>query len=127
MLESKNSTEYSTIEKAHGRIESRKYYSIDASELPSAGEWTSLRSAGMITRERTIGEKTSVEVQYYISSCEIDAKLLEKVARGHWGVEASLHWVLDVVFREDKLRYRERVGAQNLATVRKLVLDFLRN
>lgn len=64
-------------------------------------------------------------MQYYISSCEIDAKLLEKVARGHWGIETSLHWVLDVVFREDKLRYRERVGAQNLATVRKLVLGAL--
>jgi predicted transposase YbfD/YdcC len=117
--------EYTTIEKAHGRIESRKYYSIDASELPSAAEWASLRSAGMVARERTIGEKTSVEVQYYISSCEIDAKLLEKVARGHWGIETSLHWVLDVVFREDKLRYRERIGAQNLSAVRKLVLGAL--
>jgi predicted transposase YbfD/YdcC len=112
-------------QKAHGRIESRKYYSIDASELPSAMEWTGLRSAGMVTRERTIRGKTSIEVEYYISSCEIDAKLLEKIARGHWGIETSLHWVLDVVFREDKLRYRERVGAQNLATVRKLVLGAL--
>ena len=117
--------EYRTIEKAHGRVEERKYYSIDASELPSAKEWTGLRCAGMVTRERTIRGKTSIEVQYYISSCDIDAQLLEKVVRGHWGIETSLHWVLDVVFREDKLRYRERVGAQNLAAIRKLTLGAL--
>jgi predicted transposase YbfD/YdcC len=116
--------EYTTIEKAHGRIEKRTYFSIDASELPSATEWANLKSAGMVTRERTIKNKTSIEVQYYISSCEIDAKLLEKASRGHWEVE-TLHWVLDVVFREDKLHYRERIGAQNLAAVRKMVLNTL--
>lgn len=116
--------EYITIEKAHGRIEKRTYFSIDASELPSTTEWSNLKSAGMVIRERTIKDKTSIEVQYYISSCEIDAKLLEKASRGHWGVE-SLHWVLDVVFREDKLRYRDRIGAQNLAAVRKMILSAL--
>ena len=58
------------------------------------------------------------------SSCEIDAKLLEVATRGHWGVEC-LHWMLDVVFREDKLRYRERIGAQNLSTIRKIILGVL--
>lgn len=52
-------------------------------------------------------------------------KLLERVVRGHWGIENSLHWVLDVIYREDKLRYRERNGAQNLSTIRKLTLGVL--
>ncbi len=73
-------------------------------------------------RERTLKGKTSIEIQYYITSCEIDAKLLEKVTRGHWGIENSLHLVLDITFREDHLRYRDRIGAQNLATIRKLAL-----
>jgi predicted transposase YbfD/YdcC len=82
--------EYSTIDKEHGRVELRTYYSIDAEDLPSAKEWTNLRSAGMVIRERTTKGRTSTEVGYYISSCEINAKLFEKVVRGHWGIEASL-------------------------------------
>jgi predicted transposase YbfD/YdcC len=112
--------DFETAEKGHGRVEVRTYISMDASELPSAEEWTGLKSVGKVMRERTLKGKTSIEIQYYISSCEIDAKLLEKVTRGHWGIENSLHLVLDVTFREDHLRYRDRIGAQNLSTIRKL-------
>lgn len=112
--------DFETTEKGHGRVEVRKYISMDASELPSTEEWVGLKSAGKVIRERTLKGKTSIEVQYYISSCEIDAKLLEKVTRGHWGIENLLHLVLDVTFREDHLRYRDRIGSQNLATIRKL-------
>lgn len=116
---------YETFEKSHGRVESRKYFSLDGTELPSALEWEGLKSLGKVIRERTVNGHTSTETEYYISSCEIDARLLEKVVRGHWGIENSLHWVLDVTFREDKLRYRDRIGAQNLASIRKLVLGLL--
>ena len=116
---------YETTEKAHGRIERRIYYSIEADELPSQKEWTGMKSIGMVIRERTEKEKTTKEVQYYISSCEIDAKVLAKATRGHWGVENNLHWTLDVIFREDKLRYRERTGAQNLSVIRKIILGAL--
>ncbi len=61
-----------------------------------------LQSLGIVIRERTERGKTTTEIHYYISSCEIDAQLLEVATRGHWGVEC-LHWMLDVVFREDKL------------------------
>lgn len=114
--------DYESMEKAHGRVEIRKYYSIDAEGLPSQNEWTDLKSLGMVIRERTGKDKTSKEIQYYISSCEIDAHLLSKTVRGHWGIENNLHWSLDVVFREDKSRYRERIGAQNLSIIRKIVL-----
>ena len=117
--------DYETLEKSHGRVELRKYHSLDATELPSAEEWQGLRSIGKVIRNRTEKGRMSSEVEFYISSCEINAHLLEKVVRGHWGIENSLHWVLDVTFREDKLRYRDRVGAQNLASIRKLVLSVL--
>lgn len=116
---------FETVEKSHGRVEERKYFSLDGSELPSAEEWKGLQSIGMVVRERTEKGKSTKEIHYYISSCEINAQLLAKVTRGHWGIENSLHWVLDVIFREDKLRYRDKIGAQNLASVRKIVLASL--
>lgn len=85
---------FETVEKGHGRVEIRKYTAIDASELPSAAEWRGFRTAGKVTRERTYQGKSSSQIQYYISSCEIDARLLEQVVRGHWGIENSLHLVL---------------------------------
>jgi predicted transposase YbfD/YdcC len=117
--------DFETFEKSHGRVEHRKYHSLDAEGLPSTKEWMGLRSVGMVTRKRSINEQTTTEIQYYISSCEIDARLLERVSRGHWGIENSLHYVLDVSFREDRIRYRDRVGAQNLAAVRKITLGAL--
>ena len=116
---------FETMEKGHGRVEIRKYTAIDASELPCTTEWKGFQTAGKVTRERTHKGKTSIETQYYISSCEINAQLFEKVVRGHWGIENSLHLVLDITFREDQLRYRDRIGAQNLATIRKLTLAAL--
>lgn len=116
---------FETIEKSHGRIEIRKYTVIDSSELPSTKEWAGFKSAGKVIRDRTYKGKTSTETQYYISSCEIDAKQFAKVVRGHWGIENSLHLVLDITFREDQLRYRDRIGAENLAAIRKLTLSAL--
>ncbi len=86
--------QFETIEKGHGRVEIRNYTAIDASELPCTAEWKGFQTAGKITRKRTHQGKISLETQYYISSCEIDAQLLEKVVRGHWGIENSLHLVL---------------------------------
>jgi predicted transposase YbfD/YdcC len=88
-----------TIEKAHGRIESRKYYSLGAEDLPSAQDWKVMNSVGKVIRERTEKGKTTKEIHYYISSCEVDAGILEMATRSHWGVENGLHWALDVVFR----------------------------
>lgn len=116
---------YETMEKAHGRVENRKYYSIDADGLPSKTEWTGMKSLGMVIRERTIQNKKTKEIQYYISSSEIDAKCLSIATRGHWAVENNLHWTLDVIFREDKLRYRERIGAQNISIIRKVIVGAL--
>ena len=112
---------FETLEKSRGRVESREYYSIDAEGIHSGAQWAGLTSLGMVIRERTNKGKRSKEIEYYICSTEINAPLLEKVVRGHWGIENTLHWVLDVTFREDKVRYRERTGAQNLAAIRKII------
>ena len=117
--------DYKTLEKNRGRIEERIYYSIDAENLPSKKEWLGLSSVGMVKRKRIDKNKVFEEKIYYISSCEVDARLLEKVTRGHWQVENKLHWVLDVIFREDHSRYRDKNGAKNLTVVRKLALNAL--
>jgi predicted transposase YbfD/YdcC len=114
-----------TLDKDHGRIEKRIYHIIDGESLPDKDLWLGVKSLGMVIRERTIRNKTTQEIQYYINSIEIDGKLFEKCARGHWGVENGLHWCLDVILREDKSRYRDRIGAQNLAVLRKITLGIL--
>ena len=113
-------------EKSHGRIEIRRCTTISARELPMAAEWRGVKSLVQIERERMIGEKTTYEKVYYISS--LDPKkpeVIASTAREHWGVESSLHWRLDVVFRQDQSRYRNRIGARNLAAIRKIVLNAL--
>ena len=117
--------QYETLEKSRGRVEKRLYYSMDADELPDKTKWAGIKSLGMVVRERTTEKKSSKEIVYYISSCEVDAKLLGKCARDHWQVENGLHWSLDVILREDKLRYRHEVGARNLSTIRKIILGAL--
>lgn len=116
--------QYETVEKSHGRIEKREYFSICAEELPKQG-WDGVKSLGMVKRERTDGKKTTRETVFYLSSCEIDAQLLEKCVRNHWQVENRLHWSLDVILREDQNRYRHKVGARNLSIIRKIVLGAL--
>jgi len=117
--------QYRTVEKNRGRVEERIYYSLTNEDLSSKEEWAGLESLGKVIRKRTVKGKETEEVHYYISSCEIDAKLLEQTTRKHWQVENKLHWVLDVVFREDHSRYRDKNGAKNLAGVRKLVFNAL--
>ncbi len=105
-----NSDDYETMEKSHGRIECRKYHSLDARKLPSIADWEGLQSVSMVIRNRTEKRKTNREIEYYVLSCEEKAHILAKVVRSYWGIENSLHWILDVTFREAKLRYRDRIG-----------------
>ncbi len=69
-------------------------------------QWEGLRSIGMVQRECTIAEKTSLETRYFINSIKPEAKVFAHAVRSHWGVENSLHWCLDVTFREDESRIR---------------------
>lgn len=113
--------------KAHGRQEVRRVSvctSVDG--FTGVNEWKDLRSVVMVERERTIGEKTSSEKVYYLSSLVTGAVAMEHRIRSHWSIENSLHWTLDVVFDEDRSRIRSRGGATNLAAIRKLALSLLK-
>jgi predicted transposase YbfD/YdcC len=94
-------------------------------DIPSKADWEGLQSIARITRERVEGKKISQETIYYITSLKPNAVLIGETVREHWGVENGLHWRLDVVFRQDKSRYRDRIGASNIAALNKMALNAL--
>jgi predicted transposase YbfD/YdcC len=119
---------HQTLDKGHGRIERRTYYSTsDVDWLKQYhGDWSKLNSIGMVESQRTEKGETSTERRYYISSLPEDAKLLAKAVRGHWGIENTLHWILDMVFREDECRVRKDHAPRNLGTIRHMGLNLIR-
>ncbi len=111
----------------HGRDEFRRCWATsDLSWLEGRQEWEGLRSVVMIEAERFIGDKLSVETRYYLSSLENDAKLLNEAVRSHWGVENSLHWVVDVTFDEDRSRIKKENAPENFGLLRRLALCLLK-
>lgn len=116
-----------TLEKGHGRIETRQYYlTTDISWLSQLKEWKNLNSLGMVKSKTECNGVISEDVRYYISSLT-DVSLFAKAVRAHWGIENSLHWCLDVVFDEDHIRMRKDHSAENMAVVRHIVLNILKN
>jgi predicted transposase YbfD/YdcC len=115
----------SGVEKNHGRIEIRSCVALPVGEMPSKEGWEKIQSIARISRERTVNNISSQETIYYIASLEPNAQIIAEVARDHWGVENSLHWRLDVHFKQDDSRYRDRQGASNLGVLRKMALNGL--
>ena len=110
----------------HGRIDIRRFYlSTCLDTLPEAGRWKGLKSIGMVESERTIKGETSIERRYYICSLS-DVKPFAHAVRAHWGVENSLHWVLDVTFREDDSRIRTGYAPENFNIIRQLSINLLK-
>jgi predicted transposase YbfD/YdcC len=99
----------------------------DLSRIRDRELWAGLRGVCMVLEERTLGDQTSMEVRYYIGSFPGTAQEYAEVIRGHWGIENTLHWVLDVVFREDASRARAEHGAENLAWLRRMAVSLLKN
>lgn len=117
-----------TVEKGHGRIETRQCWATeDVDWLLQKEKWSGLKSIVMVESIReVIGNQASVERRYFISSLCSDAKEILRAVRGHWGIENSLHWVLDVAFREDDCQIKDANAAENMATLRHFVLNLLK-
>jgi predicted transposase YbfD/YdcC len=119
---------HETVDGEHGRIEVRRYYVTDDIEwLSRKADWKGLQSIAMVECERTItGGEISRERRYYLSSLAADAKQVGRAIRGHWSIENSLHWVLDIAFREDESRIRKDHAPENIATLRHIALNLLK-
>lgn len=116
-----------TVEKDHGRIETRRYYqSVELDWFADRSKWEGLKSVGMVEAIREIGAHRTVERRYYLSSLPLGVETFARAVRGHWGVENKLHWMLDVQMREDQSRARAGYAAENLATLRRLALNLLK-
>jgi len=116
-----------TVEKDHGRMETRRYYQSDYLDwFADKDKWEGLRSVGMVESIRQIDGKSTLERRYYLSSLPVEVETFGRAVRGHWGVENKLHWVMDVCFREDQSRARQGYAAENLATLRRLALNLLK-
>ncbi len=115
-----------TVEKAHGRIETRKI-AVSAEVVPHL-EWPGAAQVARIERIRETGGKISTEIAYIVTSltaAEADPKRLLDLSRTHWAIENRLHYVRDVSFDED--RCRVRAGARAIAAIRNLVLHLIRS
>ena len=116
-----------TTEKGHGREEMRTYLQLPAPEkLPGFMRWKGLKSVGVVTSRCLRDGKESIEVRYYISSLTVDVKRFARAVRGHWGIENSCHWSLDMTFREDESRLRERNLRENFAWLNRFALSLFK-
>ena len=116
-----------TIEKGHGRIETRRYWqSADLGWFADRADWEGLASVGVVEATRDIQGKVSCERRYYLSSLPLEVNLFARAVRSHWAIENNLHWSLDVIFGEDQSRARTGFAVANLGLTRRLALNLLR-
>ena len=119
--------EHVTTEKGHGREETRVYLQLPAPEkLPGFMMWKGLKSIGLVTSCCVRDGKETTEFRYYISSLPTGAKQFARAVRGHWGIENGCHWSLDMTFREDESRLRERHLRENFAWINRFALSLLK-
>lgn len=118
---------YQSVDADHGRIETRRYWLTgDIECLGVKGSWANIAGVGMVESQVEVGAEVSVERRYFLTSLGCDAERFAQAVRQHWGIENSLHWVLDVSFREDDCRIRQDAGAQAMSVLRHMALNLIR-
>ena len=116
------------IDKGHGRIETRICQTITNLDwLYETSKWKGIKSIIKVTSIVISEDKETSEDRYYISSLNGNAKLINRSIRKHWQIENNLHWVLDVLFREDYCRIRSGNGAENMSIIRKIALAIIKS
>ncbi len=113
-------------EKGHHRVEIRKVWAVPVAALGGIykqEQWTDIQTIVCVERVRHLWNKTTQEVQFYLSFLPVDAQLNGRVIRQHWGIKNQVHWTLDVTFNEDKCRIRSLNSPQNLALLRRMALN----
>jgi predicted transposase YbfD/YdcC len=118
---------HSEKSKGHGRVDTMIYYQMPIpSSFKSTKGWAGIHTIGVVVRNSTTGGKESHQVRFYISSLAENVKLFAQCVRGHWAIENTLHWCLDVTFREDESRVRDRTLANNLAWLKRFAISLLK-
>lgn len=116
-----------TVDGDHGRIETRRAEVLhDVAWLAESHGWPGLAAVGKITASREIDGRSVTSLRYFVASWPLSAAQLNRLARGHWGIENQLHWVLDVVMNEDQARARKDHAPENLALLRRLALNIIK-
>ena len=111
----------------HGRLDTIEYYQFEVPDsLPGRSRWKGLRTIGMAIRTSRQGDKETVDVRYFISSLRLGVRRFAQAVRGHWAIENTLHWCLDVTFREDESRVRDRFAADNIAWLKRFAISLLK-
>ena len=116
------------VESGHHRRENRQIWVVPATAIPGLYQptaWAGLQSLVMLIRVRHLWNKTTREVQFYLSSLPVDALKMAQTIRTHWGIENQLHWVLDVTFGEDACRIRTAHSPENFALMRRMAISLL--
>ena len=118
---------YQSVDADHGRMETRRYWlSGDIECLGVKGSWANIAGVGRVESQVELDAVVSCERRYFLTSFGCDAARFAQAVRQHWGIENSLHWVLDVSFREDDCRIRQGAGAQTMSVLRHIALNLIR-
>jgi predicted transposase YbfD/YdcC len=116
-----------TTDKGHGREETPTYLQLPApKDLPGFTLWKGLKSIGVVTSQCLRDGKETIELRYYISSLAMRVKTFARAVRSHWGIENTCHWVLDMTYREDESRIREKSLRENFAWLNRFTLSLLK-
>ena len=118
---------FETLDGDHGRIEARRYFTTcDIGWLPGKEDWMRINTICMAVRTRDVDGEISSESSYFISSLKNHASTVANSVREHWGIENSLHWCLDITFREDHCRVRKDHAPENFGTLRHMAINLLK-